>query len=377
MSKKIFIISHYAGSIINFRGPFISELIKWKSTVMVFAPDLTEDFKRDIQRLGAVAASFSLDRTGLNFFKDILTTIELFKKFRKLSPDVVFTYSAKTNVWGILAATFASVPHRVAMVEGMGYVFTHSHSYAKLKNRILRVLLSALYRITFKMAHKVIVLNPDDAKELQDRCGLSQNKIVLLGGIGVPLKDWPWHPPHFKPLTFTLIARLLREKGVMEFLQAAQQIKAHRPEVRFCILGGLDDNPGALNKTDIQPWLDAGIVEWPGQVDVKPWLAKTSVYVLPSYREGVPRSTQEAMAMGRPIITTDVPGCRETLVQGINGLLVPPRDVPALTHAMMQFVEHPEWLAPMGQASRRIAEEKFDVRVINQKLMDVLGVPEA
>lgn len=376
MLKKIFIISHYAGSVVNFRGPFISDLIKRQNSVTVFAPDLTGEFKRNIENLGATTVSFGLDRTGLNIFKDILTTYELFKQFKKQSPDVVLTYSAKTNVWGILAATLASVPHRVAMVEGMGYVFTRSHNYGRIKNRFLRFLLSGLYRLAFMLAHKILVLNPDDAKELQYRCKLSQHKFVLLGGIGVPLLDWPCFPPHFQPFTFTLVARLLREKGVIEFMEAAKRVKAIRPNVRFCILGGLDDNPGALSIVDIIPWVNEGVVEWPGQVDVKPWLVNTSVFVLPSYREGVPRSTQEAMAMGRPIITTDVPGCRETLVQGLNGLLVAPRDAAALAHAMLQFVDHPEWLEPMGKSSRRMAEEKFDVRVINQKLMNVLGVAQ-
>jgi len=375
--KKLLIVSHYSASVVNFRGPLIVDLLNRQIQVTVLAPDWTEKGRAAVESLGATTASYTLARAGLNPFKDIQTAIELYKVFKKTKPSVVFTYAAKTNVWGILAAALAGVPRRVAMVEGMGYAFTQGHNGRTKKQRLLGVLLLALYRVAFKLAHKVVVLNPDDAKELQDMCALPPRKTVLLGGIGVSLQDWPLHPPHLQPMTFTLIARLLRAKGVMEFLQAAQQIKVHRPEVRFCILGGLDDNPGALCQADIQPWLDAGTVEWPGQVDVKPWLAETSVYVLPSYREGVPRSTQEAMAMGRPIITTDVPGCRETLVQGVNGLLVPPRDVPALAQAMLQFLDNPQWLGPMGQASRRLAEERFDVRVINQKLMGVLGVPEA
>jgi glycosyltransferase involved in cell wall biosynthesis len=170
---------------------------------------------------------------------------------------------------------------------------------------------------------------------------------------------------------------MLREKGVFEFLQAAQQVKERYPHARFVLLGGLDSNPGGICAADLQPWVDRGVVEWPGQVDVKPWLAQTSVFVLPSfYREGVPRSTQEAMAMARPVITTDVPGCRETVVDGVNGFMVPPRNVDLLVRAMERFITEPALLERMGAESRSMAEQKFDMRVVNRKLLDVLGVAQ-
>ena len=137
---------------------------------------------------------------------------------------------------------------------------------------------------------------------------------------------------------------------------------------------GLDDNPGALTESEVRRWVQEGTIEWPGHVPVQPWLAQASVYVLPSYREGVPRSTQEAMAMGRPVITTDAPGCRETVVDGVNGFLVPVRDAEALAQRMLWFVAHPEAIGPMGAQSRRLAEERFDVREINRRLMALLGV---
>ena len=151
-------------------------------------------------------------------------------------------------------------------------------------------------------------------------------------------------------------------------------IKERHLSTRFLLLGALDDNPGSLREADVQPWVQAGIIEWPGQVDVKPWLAQTSVFVLPSYREGVPRSTQEAMAMGRAVITTDAPGCRETVVDGVNGFLVPPRDVPALAAAMQRFIDEPALIARMGAESRRLAEERFDVRRANAILIQTVDV---
>lgn len=371
---KLTLVSHYAPSVTNFRGPLIQALHAEGVRVQVLAPDWQPQTERAAEALGASTAAYDLSRTGLNPIADLRTFFQLWRHFRASKPDGVFTHAAKTNVWGMLAAALAGVPHRVAMVEGMGYAFTDGAHGRSFKQRLIGVVLALLYRMAFRLAHKVVVLNPDDAADLQRLCGLPPHKTVLLGGIGVPLAEWPLHPPHTQPISFTLIARLLREKGILEYLQAARLVKAQHPEVRFYLLGGLDDNPGSLTQADIQPWLDDGTVEWPGQVNVKPWLAKTSVYVLPSYREGVPRSTQEAMAMGRPVITTDVPGCRETVVEGVNGLMIPPRDVPALASAMLKFVHDPSLVARMGAESRRLAEERFDVDKINRQLLSVLGV---
>jgi glycosyltransferase involved in cell wall biosynthesis len=195
-----------------------------------------------------------------------------------------------------------------------------------------------------------------------------------LGGIGVDLADWPLAPPVTQPVTFLLAARLLREKGIFEYAEAARKVKSLHPDVRFVLLGGLDPNPGGLDQADVETWVKEGLLEWPGHVAVKPWLTQTSVFVLPSYREGVPRSTQEAMAMGRAVITTNAPGCRETVDEGTNGFLVPVRDVPALTEAMLRFVEDPTLIATMGKESRRLAEKRFDVHAINARLLKILGV---
>jgi len=373
-ATNLTIVANYAPSVVHFRGPLIEALCSAGVQVQVLAPNWQPQTEQAAHALGAQTGAYTLSRAGLNPFGDLRTAFQLWRSFKAHKPDVVFTHAAKTNVWGMLAAALAGVPHRVAMVEGMGYAFTDGANGRSAKHRLLGVVLASLYRMAFKLAHRVVVLNPDDAADLQRWCGLPLRKTVLLGGIGVPLQDWPLHPPHTEPISFTLIARLLREKGILEYMQAARQVKAQHPRVRFYLLGAIDENPGALAQADIQPWLDDGTVEWPGQVNVKPWLAKTSVYVLPSYREGVPRSTQEAMAMGRPVITTDAPGCRETVVEGVNGFLVTPRDVPALTAAMLRFVQNPALIATMGAESRRLAEERFDVWKINQKLMQVLDV---
>lgn len=372
---SVTILSHYAPSVINFRGPLIRELLSSGHQVTVLAPDWTSEQVATLTGMGVQVVDMPLARVGLNPFQDVQTLRFLWSYLRRSRPDVVFSYAAKTNVWGMLAAALAGIPRRVATVEGMGYAFTEgADGRRRCKQRLLGMVLSGLYRLAFRYSHAVVVLNPDDARDLQASAGLKLDKTVVLGGIGVPLEEWSPQPPHVAPITFTLVARMLREKGVFEFLHAAQRVKARHPQVRFCLLGGLDNNPGAIQAADLHPWVEQGILEWPGQVPVKPWLVATSVFVLPSYREGVPRSTQEAMAMARPVITTDVPGCRETVVDGVNGFMIPPRDVDALVQAMERFITEPGLIARMGAESRRLAEERFDVHQVNRKLMAVLGL---
>lgn len=372
---SISLVGHSANSTLNFRSPLIRDLVGAGAHVRVLAPDWTPAQLAELDTLGGVGLRYPLARTGLNPLQDVRTLWHLWRHFRCTRPDVVFSYAAKPNVWGILAAALAGVPRRVAMVEGLGYAFTAAGQGRWVpKQRFLKAVLAALYWLAFRCAHQVVVLNPDDAHDLGRWCGLPAGKSVLLGGIGVPLDEWPFAPAHTEPLTFTFVARMLREKGVLEFLHAAERVKARHPKVHFLMLGGLDSNPGSVTAADIYPWLERGIVDWPGQVDVKPWLARTSVFVLPSYREGVPRSTQEAMAMGRPVITTDVPGCRETVKNGVNGFLIPPQDVDALARAMERFITEPELIVQMGMESRCLAEERFDVRVVNRKLLAILGL---
>jgi glycosyltransferase involved in cell wall biosynthesis len=172
------------------------------------------------------------------------------------------------------------------------------------------------------------------------------------------------------------MARLLREKGICEYAEAARIVRREVPHARFLLLGGLDPNPSGLTQNEVENWVSEGVLEWVGHVDdVRPWITSTSVYVLPSYyREGVPRSTQEAMAMARPVITTDLPGCRDTVLDGTSGFLVAPRDAAALATTMMRFVTNPELIKRMGAASRRLAEERFDIHSINRGLLAAMSI---
>ncbi|MDW8051853.1 MAG: glycosyltransferase family 4 protein [Armatimonadota bacterium] len=371
--RTVAMISPYARTIVSFRGVLIRALHQRGVRVYVLAPDYTPEIRSDVQQLGAQPVDYPLARTSVNPMRDGYTFLCLMRILRRLRPDVVMPYNIKPVVYGTLAAYLARVPRRVALIEGLGYAFIEVPS---LRHAALRWVIRQLYRTALRYAHATVFLNPDDQREFVQGRLVAPEKTYLLGGIGVDLSEWLPAPPALEPITFTLAARLLREKGVVEFAQAARTIKQRYPKVRFLLLGGLDTNPGALTEAEVRAWAEEGILEWHGHVpDVRPYLAQTSVYVLPSYyREGVPRSTQEAMAMARPVITTDAPGCRETVRDGVNGFLVPPRDVEALVQAMERFIQQPELIITMGQASRRIAEEQFDAHKIAKRLLEVMGI---
>lgn len=359
---------------INFRGLLIRDLVAAGVQVHALAPDYDEEMRQKVLKLGASPVDFRLTRTGMNPLRDGIDTIRLAVLLRGLRPDISLGYFIKPVIFGTLAAWIARVPRRVAMIEGLGYVFTDSGGSQTPLRKLLRKLVSFLYRFSLVRAQKVIFLNGDDLAEFVAAKVVDQSKAVNLGGIGVDLTDWPLAPSFTQPVTFLLAARLLREKGIIEYAEAARRVKAVHPDVRFILLGALDPNPGGLKHSEVEVWVKEGLLEWPGHVAVKPWLMQTSVFVLPSYREGVPRSTQEAMAMGRAVITTNAPGCRETVDEGVNGFLVPVRDVAALATAMLRFVENSSLIGIMGCESRRLAEARFDARAINAHLLRVLGV---
>lgn len=373
--RRLAIISNQAFSLVNFRGYLIRELVAAGVEVYALAPDYDDRFRGEVRSLGAVPVDFSLARTGMNPLRDGLDLLRLTNLLRRIRPDATLGYFIKPVIYGTIAAWLAGVPRRYALIEGLGYVFTESGAKESWRRVVLCWIVSALYRAALKRAERVFFLNDDDISEFVEKGIVDQDKTVKLGGIGVDLDEWRPLPPSMQPLTFLLAARLLREKGIVEYAEAARRVKRRYPNVRFVLLGGLDPNPGGLTQSEVEGWVREGLLEWPGHVDVKPWLAQTSVYVLPSYyREGVPRSTQEAMAMGRPVITTDAPGCRETVEHGRNGFLVPVRDPRALAEAMLRFIEQPELIESMGRESRRMAEERFDVYKVNAVMLQAMGI---
>ena len=372
---RLALITSQAFSVGNFRGPLIRDLVHAGVDVYALAPDYDPAQRAVVRALGAVPVDFSLSRTGMNPLRDGLDTLRLAMTLRRLRVDVSFGYFIKPVIYGTLAAWLAGIPHRFALIAGLGFVFTPSGARLSRKRRLLRQGVEGLYRLALGRVERVIFQNDNDLAEFVEGGLVSRGQAVCVRGTGVDLAEWPWVRPVVEPVTFLLAARLLREKGIVEYATAARRVKARHPQARFVLLGGLDPNPGGLSRAEVQAWVADELLEWPGHVEVKPWLAQTSVYVLPSYyREGVPRSTQEALAMGRPVITTDAPGCRETVVDGENGFLVPVRDVDALAERMIRFIEQPGLIESMGRRSRQLAEERFDVRRINARILEILGI---
>jgi len=310
-----------------------------------------------------------MHRTGTNPLADLRTLLDCLRLMKAVSPDVVLCYTAKPVIYGLIAARWAGVPHRAAMIEGLGFAFTGTSP----KHRLLAGVMSLLYRASLASCQTIFFLNPDDQAFFNSRALVpARARQVRINGIGVDLA-------HFRPLQlpaapcFLLVARLLVDKGVVEYAEAARQVKARFPTARFLLVGWLDENPSCISSTALDEWVNSGVIDYLGRLaDVRPAYEQCSVYVLPSYREGLPVTIMEALAMGRAIVATDVPGCRETVVEGVNGYLVPARDADSLAQAMMRFVDEPALAVQMGAQSRRLAEERFDVHEINRQIMAAL-----
>lgn len=365
---KIAVISNQASSMLNFRGSLLAELDRQGHEVLAFAPDFSPETRSALADLGAQPVEFTMSRSGINPLREVAVIFELRGLLRRHKPDICFTFFVKPVIYGTIAAWSIGIKRRFGLIEGLGFGFTAAPE-VDVRRWVVQRFLVLMGRLAMARLNRVIFLNPDDRKEFVDRKLVASAQTELLGAIGVDLEEWSVEPFPEGPVTFILVARLLRDKGIREYVEAARMIRTSHPEARFLLVGGLDENPAAISRAEVEAWVAEGLIEWPGHVPVKQWLARASVFVLPSYREGVPRSTQEAMALGRPVITTDVPGCRETLINGRNGFLIPPRDPVALAGAMRHFIEHHHDIEPMGAESRKLAEQRFDVHVQNQKLM--------
>jgi glycosyltransferase involved in cell wall biosynthesis len=356
-----------------FRRPLLEAMIARGHKVTACAPPGPEWQVDSLAASGVAYRTVPFDRTALNPFKDTFALYALVRIFHEIKPDVVLACMSKPVIYGSLAARVARVPAIFSMIEGLGYAF----STAGLKSYLVRIGVTSLYRMAMPHNRRVFFLNPDDQALFEElRLIRDASQPLLLNGIGVDLDHFSPQPlPDTTTTSFLLIGRLLRSKGIEEYAQAARLIRARHPEVRFRLVGEFDNNPHALRKADMRAWVDEAIIEYLGVLrDVRPAIANSSVFVLPSYREGLPRTVLEAMAIGRPVITTDSPGCRETVEHGRNGYLVPVGDVPALVQAMEAFIQQPEQIETMGFESRRIAEAKYDVHKVNQVILEAMGL---
>ncbi|WP_439258764.1 glycosyltransferase family 4 protein [Lonepinella sp. BR2930] len=372
--KKIALIGIGASVFIHFRQELIKTMVAQGHQVYCLAYHYTEKEKQRVTEWGAIAVEHHLNSKGLNPFKDLKAMFDLTKKLRQIKPDIVLSSFVKIVIFGTLAAKLAGVPQIIGMIEGLGNAFTDCGEPAKFKTKLIKSLQIVLYKISLPFLHKLILLNRDDKQDLIDKYHIKVKSLAILGGIGVDLSKFHYKEPDISALSFLFIARLLREKGVFEYLSAAKQIKEKYPQVNFYLLGGIDqENPFALKEDILDDYIQQGIIIYPGHVDNVPeWIIKSTVFVLPSYREGFPMSTQEAMAIGRAVITTNVAGCKDTVREGENGFIIPPHSTQALYDKMEYFIQNPSMAITMGKKSAEIARTELDAKLVNQKLINLL-----
>lgn len=369
-ARRILLNGSFAPSVVNFRGPLIRDMIAAGCEVHVSVPDVTAQDRAGIAELGASVHEAPLRRAGTSLRDDLGYYRFQRSLTRRLAPDLVVGYTIKPNIWGSLAAAAEGV-RSASMVTGLGYTFIQRET---LKQRAIAAASRMLYRRATSANDVVIFQNPDDRDDfIAAGCLADPGKARMVNGSGVDT-DYFTPTPLPSEAVFLMVARLLVSKGVREYADAAASILARRSDCRFLLAGNLDDTPDCIREAELCQWQERGIeyLGWVG--DVREPMAQASVFVLPSYREGTPRTVLEAAAMGRPVITSDAPGCRETVTHGETGLLVTPRSSEALEQAIEKLANDAPLRQAMGGAARRFCEEKYAVAKVNRALMGHLDL---
>lgn len=362
---RIALVANTSWYLFNFRSRLISALIAQGLSVTVLAPK--DEY---VSRLGALRvqhAHLDLDNASTNPIRELVTLARLIALLRRKRPMLILTYTPKVNIYVALTARLLGIPV-VANVSGLGSGF--------ISGGLLRSIMLGLYRVALSHPHKVFFQNQDDRTDFIQANLVSSHKTGLLPGSGVDLDRFaPSQKISKSGFAFLLVARLLWDKGVGEFVEAARQLKSRYMEVEFCLLGFLDvQNPSAVFRTKVEQWESEGVVKYLGSTDdVRPYYMEADCVVLPSYREGMPRTLLEASAMARPIITTDVPGCRDAVDDGKTGFLCKARDAVDLAKKMESMILlTPEQRAEMGKAGRAKMELEFDERIVIDQYLEVI-----
>lgn len=354
----VMLTANSAWNIWNFRKNLVEGLLADGHRVTIVAPSDTAS--KRLEELGCFFVPLLMDNKGLNPLRDLLLLADFFRMLKKIKPEVVLSFTIKNNIFCALSAKVLSIPI-IPNVTGLGTAF--------LSGNILRIIAEFLYNISFFRLPVVFFQNTDDQELFLQRQLLLANSARLLPGSGIDLvKFFPVDlPDQNMPQTFLMIARLLRDKGIFEYIDAAERVRAIYPNVKFQLVGEVGaDNRTAVDAQQVQQWVESGVVEYFGVVDdVRPLIANASCVVLPSYREGAPRTLMEAAAMARPIVTTDVPGCRSIVDRDENGFLCEARNAAGLACEMKRFLELPyAQKVAMGAAGRAKMERQFDQNAV-------------
>lgn len=375
--KHIVVLSSYTPSLVNFRLELLKRMVEAGHVVTTVGPENDERTKAILTRIGVRFVCLPLSRVGLNPVADIRTLLLLWKLFRRIKPDVILPYTMKPIIYGGIAARMAGVASRYFLVTGLGHVFS-SDFQSTMKARAVRWISVWMYRRAFTGAQVIFAYNEADAADLvENRLFGRDVQLQIIPGSGVDLKHFAFEPARCDIPVFLLVARLLRDKGIVEYVEAARTIKRSMPQAEFHLLGHFDPNPAAgVAPAELNRWVEEGVITYLGATnDVRPYLLASNVFVLPSYyREGIPRSILEAMSVGRAIITTTLPGCRDTVKDGENGIVVHPRNIGQLTAAMESLASDLMRARAMGVKSREIAEKQFDVHSVNALLLSRMNI---
>ena len=363
-NRRILLICGISQTVIKFRLGLIKSLQEKGCSISVIALD--DDYKEDILEKGIEFYSVNSKNRSLNPFGMLKLKKNYYALIKQIKPDVVFTFMLKPNIFGVCAAKKAGVKRIFSMVEGAGDVFINNG----VKWNTIRFVVCKMYRKSFKNSNKVFFLNSDDMTEFLSRKLVKKEQCVVIPGIGVDLEHFSCKPiKNYQ--TFLMIARMLKTKGVIEYCDAARIVKQKYPDAVFNYLGA----EGNIKVSDIQKYIDDGSINYLGTTkDIRPYLEECSVYVLPSYREGMPMSIMEAESVGRAIVATNVQGCKHTVNNEVNGYLVDKRNATQLANKIILLLENKDRIEEMAKASRALAEEKFDENKINEQILNVVDL---
>lgn len=373
MAKQTILVNaSYAPSLTNFRGPLLSAMVAAGHEVHASSPGLNGALAEKLQEIGVTPHDIPLDRAGFNPLSDIAYFRAMSRLVRDVSPGIVLGYTIKPCIWGSLAARVNKVQSH-SLITGLGYAFISGNG---LRQKIVGAISRTLWRISTVANTTVIFQNPDDQRDFIAAGALADPvKARLVSGSGVDMAHYARADLPPSPV-FLMIARLLGNKGVREYGQAATMLIKQGVAAEFRLAGFFDEGPDGISQAELREWQDAGLVYLGLLDDVRPAIAEASVYVLPSYREGTPRSVLEAMSMGRPVITSDAPGCRETVIPGQTGLLVPARDPQATADAMSALAQDRTLRTRMGEAGYDLCLRKYAVERVNQTMFEHLGLSD-
>lgn len=367
---KIAVLSSHTPSLFWFRVDMMKSFLARGHEVYALGNEAEADWTDRFSNLGITYRKIDVQRNGTNPIMDLKSIGSIKSVLNEIMPDKIFTYQAKTIIYGTIAANKLGITEVYPLIAGLGSIFLNND----FKTKVIRTVLMNEYKYSMRKCPSIFFQNYDDLDTFKKRKTINKQRTAMLHGSGVNLDKFKVQPMPEK-FGFLCISRLIRDKGVFEYLEACERIKKNNPNVRCLLVGPYDSNPSSLKPEELQRFIDNGIIEYFGeQSDVVPYLAQCNVYVLPSYREGTPKTVLEAMSCGRPCITTDAPGCRETVDNNVNGILVSVKDVDKLVDAMQYMIDHPNEIKEMSKQGRKKAESVFDVKKVNEKICRTMQI---